>query len=435
MRLIIGNSFCKLEGFTSEGLKPLRSLLSYRITGSAAYYAQHNPIRHLMTAKGQFPTGLLSRVYEYFSRNNLHGQIELVDSRRVPEASKALFTMSNYPTPYPEQEAACIAAIALKRGIVSACTGGGKSLMMALLINKLQLRTLVVVPNLTLKRQLKEVFTGYFGSLGNITIENIDSKALTTAKDYDVLIIDEAHHVSASTYQQLNKTAWQGIYHRYHFTATPFRNNPDENLLFEALAGDLAYSLPYKTAVAKGYVALVEAYYVDLPKRPVEGYTWAEVYGELVVRNEERNLVILDLLDKLKGKSTLCLVKEIAHGARFEAEDYTFVKGENEDNEATIADFNSERIKTLIATTGCLGEGADTKPAEYVIITGLGKAKGAFMQQVGRALRAYKGKESAKVIIFRDSSHKWTLAHFNAQKKILKDEFGIVPIKLSLTSE
>ena len=43
-------------------------------------------------------------------------------------------------------------------------------------------------------------------------------------------------------------------------------------------------------------------------------------------------------------------------------------------------EFNMGEIKTLIGTTGVVGEGVDTRPTEYVIIAGLGKSKPAFMQ-------------------------------------------------------
>ena len=82
---------------------------------------------------------------------------------------------------------------------------------------------------------------------------------------------------------------------------------------------------------------------------------------------------------------TLTLVKEINHGKALSVlSDSPFSNGEDEESRKYIELFKEARIKTLIGTTGVLGEGVDTKPAEYVIIAGLGKSKNAFMQQVGR---------------------------------------------------
>ena len=138
------------------------------------------------------------------------------------------------------------------------------------------------------------------------------------------------------------------------------------------------------------------------------------------------------LLGRL-DKPTLCLVREVIHGKILsDLTGYPFVSGEDDESRDYIRQFNAGEIKTLIGTTGILGEGVDTKPCEYVVIAGLGKAKSQFMQAVGRAVRTYPGKESAKVIIFNDRSHKYLIRHYNEQSRILLDEYGIKPVKLIL---
>ena len=199
-------------------------------------------------------------------------------------------------TPYSAQLKAIDAALKSDRGCISMPTGTGKSYVIALLVAKLQVKTLIVVPSLEIKKQMLKSLYNLFATLEHITVENIDSKALRTKKDYDCLIIDEAHHVAAKTYQTLNKTVWKDIYYRFFLTATPFRNNKEETLLFEGIAGQLIYQLTYKEAIVQGLIAPVEAYYVDLPKQSTDAYTWAEVYSELVVNNGHRNTIIDDKL-------------------------------------------------------------------------------------------------------------------------------------------
>ena len=313
-------------------------------------------------------------------------------------------------------------------------TGSGKSLTIALLIQKLQLKTLVVVPTLGLKYQLTEVLQSLFVDIRDrVVVENIASKNLKKRGDFDVLIIDECHHAASSTYRELNRKYWGNIYHRYFFSATFFRNDEEERLLLESLVGNCAYSFGYREAVAADAIVPIEAYYIDLPKETSNAYGWHEVYKERVVNNAYRNLQIVGLLKSLEGKSVLCLVKEIEHGEILSRmTGIPFANGADEDTRGHIEEFNSGAIKALIGTTGILGEGVDSRPCEYVVIAGLGKAKSAFQQQVGRAVRKYPGKESAKVIIFKDGSHKYCLRHFNAQKKILKEEYGVTPIKIEL---
>ena len=342
-------------------------------------------------------------------------------------------TLTNKP--YEWQIKAANEAGIKHRGGVQACTGSGKSLLIALIASRLNVRTLVVVPSLERRKQLQEAINAWFGKTKDIVVHNIDSKTLLTASGFDCLIIDECHHAAARTYQKLNKTVWKDIYYRYFLTATFYRNQDHEKLLFEGIAGQLIYKLTYQEAISKDYIVPVEAYYIDLPKRATEAHTWSQVYSELVVNYDDRNAIIIRLIEQLKKaeKKVLCLVKEVKHGEQIAVLSRSaFINGQDDESRDYIRQFNNGGIKTLIGTVGVLGEGIDTRPAEYIIIAGLGKAKSAFMQNVGRGLRKYPGKDSAKVIIFKDNSHKFTLRHYNEQKKILLEEFGIIPIKLDI---
>lgn len=437
INLTIDNSTSQITGLSLQQERELRDLLSYNTDPSQAYFAggRFPRKRTLLGKRGDFPTGLIDRVYTYLSQKSY----TVVDLRIRPERPLGLFkTNFGNIKLYQEQLMGAWKAFLAKRGTIRMPTGFGKSVTMALLIRACGVKTLIVVPNLGLKNQLKEAFTQYFGSLKNITIENIDSPTLKEAGDYDCLIVDEAHHSAAKTYRALNKKQWSKIYYRYFFTATPFRSNEEEQLLMESVAGSVRYEVSHARAVEMGAIVPLEAYYIELPKTPVEGRTWGQVYKELVVNNEYRNRLISQFMQSLQipplRNHILCLVKEIAHGNNLSAlSGAAFANGQDEESPRLIRWFNEGMVSTLIGTTGVLGEGIDTKPAEFVIIAGLGKSRPAFMQQVGRAMRRYGNKDSAKVIIFKDSSHKWTKRHFAEQCKTLKNEYGVIPVKLDYT--
>lgn len=413
-------------------MSKLRRELSYVADAQAAYFSggfQHR--RYLIDMKGNFPSGLEFHVKAFLQCSDIIYTTKLAPTPiRCVVNHKPDFSAI---TPYPAQEQAAKSIDSSQRGIISMPTGSGKSLVIALIIARLSVRTLVVVPTLEIKRQLIEGLSRSFKDMSNIKVENIDSGALETATDYDALIIDECHHSAAKTYQNLNKKTWQGIYYRYMLTATPWRNNKEENLLFEGIAGQILYKLSYKDAAKAGYIVPLEAYYIELPKVKTEAYTWAEVYSQLIVNNAHRNDVIAAITLQLhrSGTKVLTLVKEIAHGNKLsELTGAGFANGQDEDTRHLIQAFNQGNLSALIGTTGIVGEGIDTRPCEYIIIAGLGKAKSAFMQQVGRCLRTYPGKETGKVIIFSDKSHKFTKRHFKAQCDILKSEYDVEPIKL-----
>lgn len=419
-----GNSYSTIKGLQPSDEKRLRESLSYIVGGSSSYFSGYGPRRRsLLSKKGEFPTGLLHRVKTFLDSNNLVNSVITAVKYPRPHSTAKLIEGYSWQTEAVEK------ALIERRGIISAPTGTGKSRAIQMLANQLGLRTLVVVPSLEIKRQLADVLA----DLPNVIVENIDSKLLSKINNVDVLIIDEAHHAAAKTYHKLNRTAWKGISYRFFFTATPFRNDNEETLLFESIAGRIIFKLSYTTAIKQGYIAPVEAYYFESLKQSTDAYTYPQVYKELVVYNQARNALIATLMNRLKDSSTLILVKEIQHGIELSAiTGVPFVCGEDEESRAFINQFNNNQIKQLIGTTGVIGEGVDTKPCEYVIIAGLGKAKSQFMQQVGRAVRVFPGKESAKIIIIKDNSHRFTIRHFNAQKKILIDEYRVNPVKLHL---
>lgn len=434
MEILINNSFSRIMNATSDQLNRLREATSYLSDPTAAFFAGGRARRnYLISKKGEFSTGLLYRVYDEIHKLGINNTTT-IDKTVVPKPKdRAMFNLKLPGKPYQQQINAVNRVAFFGRGAINMPTGSGKSWTMAMLINKLQLKTLVIVPNLELKRQLSETFTQLFGSLDNITIENIASPSLLKATDYDVLIIDEAHHGASKTYRNLNKKAWNNIYYRYFFTATPFRSKDEEQMLLESIIGTVLYELSYKEALEANMVCRIEAYYIDLPKTKVEGHTWTQVYNQLIVNNEKRNDIIFQFLVSLASQKikSLCLVKEIKHGNNIASDVFTFANGQDELTEKYLKSFNTpNETSVLIGTSGVVGEGIDTRLAEFVIIAGLGKSKNAFMQQVGRVMRTLPGKVSGKVILFRDPSHKWTLAHFKAQCKILKEEYGIIPMQL-----
>lgn len=433
IKLIVDNSYCQVEGLDPVQFGQLKELMSYKVENYAAESRGYCPQkRSLLSKRGAFATGLKYVFDNYAKLHRL--KIEISDRRgAAPPSDPTAYNLTLGFNPYLEQLEAAEACKQHGRGVCVAPTGAGKSVIIALIISKIKVPTLLVVPSLELKRQLSQFISSVIKG-GLITVANIDS--LSTDDDYSkykALICDEFHHAASRTYRELNKKAWKHIYYRFGISATPFRSNDNERLLLESFLSNVIYEIPYSTAVAKNYIVPLESYYCEVPISYPDGYTWAQVYSELIVHNETRNELIATLLDKLQDKATLCLVKEIRHGEILsEMSGLPFVNGQDNLSKDLITKFNRGEIKQLIGTEGVLGEGVDTKPCEYVIIAGLGKSRPALMQKIGRSFRVFGDKVSAKVILFKDKSHKFTINHYNAQRKTLKEEYGAIPVKLTI---
>lgn len=437
IKLTVGNSLSQIVGLSIPEFKTLRDALSYTPSGSYFAGGHGSGKRYLLDKKGQFPTGLLYLV-EGFLRGRTY---ESTDLRRRPAPAEEVFTLSLPFQPYQEQIEAADACKAAGRGIVCAPTGLGKSVIISLIVERMQVPTLIVVPSLELKRQLTASLKAAFGEVmvGGygfpVAVENVDALSTDKPVPYDCVIIDEFHHSAAATYRKLNLKAWKDVYHRFGLTATPFRANESERLLLESLLSQVIYRIEYKTAVEKGYIVPLEVYYFELPIQEMKGNedSWAAVYSELVVNNAYRNALIAFLMEGLAHVPTLTLVKEIKHGEELSRlTGVPFANGQDGNTRMRVLELNLGEINRLIGTTGVIGEGVDTKRVEWGILAAGGKSKTAFMQQLGRMFRVSPGKESGKAILFRDRSHKWLDAHFKAQVKILKEEYGIKPVKLEV---
>lgn len=437
--LKIGNSYSQLSNLSIDQFRDLRELMSYFVDSGPGTRPRKVS---LLSKKLEFPSGLLYIVEKYLSDVSYVWDDTRIRPITHVNAPSTLFEGSGYPTPYPEQIEAPEAIMkAGGRGIIVATTGFGKSYLTALLIDKFKVKTLVVVPRLELRRQLKESLVKWFGVQNYskyVEVANIDSlSASNQLKDVGMIIVDEFHHAAAKSYRDLNKKAWHNVYYRIGLTATPFRSSDDERLLLESFLSQVVYRVDYASCVEKKYIVPMECYYLEIPKGPIKGNqrSYPAMYSELIVDNEYRNNLISLALGRLHSqkKATLCLVKEIRHGEILsDKTHFPFANGKDGQSEELIKAFNRGEIKTLIATTGVCGEGVDSRPAEWIIIAGAGKAKTQVMQQIGRGFRNYPGKDSCKVLLINDRSHPWFRKHYREQAAIIREEYNVEPIKLEL---
>ncbi len=448
--LHVHNSTSRITGVTVRQLAKLRKKLSYTVVG-------HNgteKTKALLDKRGFFPTGLLPRLRWHLG--GAGAKYDTLEYRKRPEPLR-LFKepVLAYP-PYHEQVTAAMAAGNYERGIIVAPTAFGKSYIVALIAYEVQVKTLIVVPRVKLRKQLIATLQEAFGAdkVGRlkdgraIAVENIDSidpsLDVKAKYGYDCVIIDEFHHSAAKTYRDANKKAWKGVYFRFGLTATPFRGDDEENMVLEGMLSKVIYRVKYGDAVKRGRVLPVKAYYIELPNQsnpdedPADDTrTYAQVYSQLVVKNKHRSEAAAKLATLLhdSGVSTMVLVKEVAHGREIsELIGCPLATGEDADSDYILDDFVKGVLGAIVATSGIAGEGVDTKPCEWVILAGGGKSKIAFMQAVGRAMRLHGDKECCTVVLFKDPSHKFLRRHYNACVRYLREEYGVKPVKLDLTA-
>ena len=172
----------------------------------------------------------------------------------------------------------------INRQLVVLPTGSGKTVIFSELIRRKNLKTLVIAHRIELLQQAKDklkkvapdikstIFCGRKKDIAKqVTIASILStpRALETLKkeNFQLLIIDEAHHSSAKTYKKLVKElGFDNIDSSdkkllVGFTATPFRGDGEAlNDVFQ----EIVYHTTIKKLINRGYLVKPQGIHVSV---------------------------------------------------------------------------------------------------------------------------------------------------------------------------
>jgi superfamily II DNA or RNA helicase len=135
--------------------------------GAAHGEWKERDVHYYRSESRDFPTGLLPRVYA--AAKTAGAQVSFDDRREKPGADDhpdLRLSLPSLPTSqadYSFQELAVDDAIKVGRGLLHYPTGAGKTVIMARVIDRLKVDSLVIVPNLTLVNQTYTKFQDYFG--------------------------------------------------------------------------------------------------------------------------------------------------------------------------------------------------------------------------------------------------------------------------------
>jgi superfamily II DNA or RNA helicase len=182
------------------------------------------------------------------------------------------------PRPY-QQEALDAWLGAGAQGVVVLPTGAGKTVLALTAVDRLRLRTLIVVPTIELLHQWRSavierlgVAASHVGVIGDgkrelrpITIITYASASMPNAPlgGFGLLVCDEAHHVPSPSHASFVERC--GAPYRLGITATPERSDGAEAELYRLL-GPLVYSRTPAELSAAGHLARFreKRIYVDL---------------------------------------------------------------------------------------------------------------------------------------------------------------------------
>lgn len=262
------------------------------------------------------------------------------------------------------------------------------------------------------------------GSIQSVAL-NLDS---FKDDDFGYLIIDEAHHASADTYQKVlgffKPSFTLGL------TATPGRSDEKDIL---AIFQNVAHKLDIKTAVEIGELVPVRCIRIhtniDLSKVRFNSvqYNVRELESKIFV--PERNTLIVDTwMQYVRNKRTVIFCASVNHAEeiaeRFQKQniDAFAVSGSMKasDRKECLVKFEEGKINVLCACD-LLNESWDCPQTEVLFMARPTMSKVLYTQQLGRGMRTADGKESLMVFDFVDNASLYNMPYSMHRLFQLKD--------------
>lgn len=245
------------------------------------------------------------------------------------------------------------------------------------------------------------------GSVQSVAL-NLDNFAEDT---FDYIIIDEAHHAAAETYQKILS------YFKPKFilglTATPERAD-DVNIL--DIFKNTAHRLDIETAVEIGALTTVRCIRIhtniDMTKVRFNSVQYNIRDLDVKICVTERNKLIVDTwLNYVKDKRTVVFCASVKHAEQIAALfkdagiDAVAVSGSMKTSERNewLTKFADGKIKVLCACD-LLNEGWDCPQTEVLFMSRPTMSKVLYMQQLGRGMRLSEGKPYLMVFDFVDNA-------------------------------
>jgi len=331
----------------------------------------------------------------------------------------------------PYQVNAVNSLISNNGGILAMPTGSGKTRTTIEFLKKVNFDTaLVIVTTLDLKNQWEQVLTKNNISIPVVTYQSL--RNYKGFKQYDIVIFDEVHHTSCKSLYNIaikcDNATLIGL------SATPYRAYEPETLKIIAAIGEIVYSISLKELIKQNYLCDAEVRIIRKISYPEIEYwdNYNDVIEKAIIHNDERNLKICSFANlEYKKGIVLILVDKICHGKIIlsklnkilSSKNIVFVHGSSKHRKEIFEDVKTGKYDITIASK-IYGEGVDIPRLKTLILAGGGKSSVKIIQQVGRLLRIFPGKEKAIIYDFQDNV-RYLKKHFEARYEIYKDLFNV----------
>jgi len=332
------------------------------------------------------------------------------------------------------QEDAVQAVLSHEDGVLSAPTGFGKTAVAAYVIAARKINTLILVHRRQLLDQWRErlgmfldlppdsigqVGGGKSAPTGIVDVAVVQSlyvkkQVNDLIANYGQVIVDECHHVSAFSFEQVMRQAKAKFV--LGMTATPTRKDGHHPIItmqcgpirFCLSARSMAETSPFQHRVVPVLTDFA------LPD-PVSAPKIHEVYAALIEDDGRNRRIVSDLIAAVEaGRSPLLLTSRTAHLETFrrvldgKVPNVFVLKGgmgrkQRRAVDESIANVPQDEPRVILATGSYVGEGFDDPRLDTLFLAMPISWRGTLQQYVGRLHRVHDGKQVVQVYDYVDA--------------------------------
>ena len=321
-------------------IQELSDHLTFDVPGAKFSPAYRNrfwdgKIRLLNSLTGLTYTGLVKEISEFAASRNYDIEI---DPKLLPEKYDSdLQSFNLTQTPRNYQQAAFESAINNQRGVFLSPTASGKSLIIFLLAsfyNKMGLKTLVIVPTVSLVMQMKKDFDSY--TTDQLDIHSISAGVDRVSKSpivistwqsiykmpkdwfnqFGCVIGDEVHLFKATSLKSIMEKLIDCKY-RYGFTGT-LDGSHTNKITLEGLFGPVKQVTTSSDLMEQGLIANLKIKAIilkhnDEDRKLAKKFSYQEEM-DFIVKHQKRNKFIRNLGLSLDGNTLILFQYVDKHG-------------------------------------------------------------------------------------------------------------------------
>ena len=349
----------------------------------------------------------------------------------------------------PEQIPAAEALLAHNNGVLSATTAFGKTVIAAYLISQRKVNALVLVHTQALLNQWKKALSEFLeinetlpdlpkkrgrkkerfligqlgGSKNNLSgfvdvaiMQSLISgnEVREMVKDYGMVIVDECHHVSAVSFEQVLKEV--NAKYVYGLTATPARQDGHQPIIhmqcgpirYQVNAKEQAEKRPFDHAVIPKFTSFAQ------PLTDETVWKITDAYAAMQANGERNNMIAEDVLTAVaEGRTPIVLTERYDHAKllagilREKSQNVVLLSGKGTAKEKReilqgLSQIPADEPLILVATGRYVGEGFDLPRLDTLFLAMPVSWKGTLAQYAGRLHRNYEGKQEVLIYDYVD---------------------------------